>query len=65
VKALLLASALLAAEPREAFIEAYVARHREEVCGTHWVGNPTHAACLAMLRREAERAFEARNAPAR
>jgi hypothetical protein len=45
---------LAQADPRAAFIATYVARHREEVCGTHWVDNPTHAACLAMLRREAE-----------
>ncbi|QYU69565.1 hypothetical protein J4558_05335 [Leptolyngbya sp. 15MV] len=55
---------LLAAAPepasREAFIAAHVARHREEACGMHWVGNPTHAQCLAMLRREAEAAWDAR-----
>lgn len=51
---------LAAADPREAFIAAHVARHREEACGTHWVGNPTHAACLAMLRREAEREWDRR-----
>jgi hypothetical protein len=57
VTALWLAAALVAPDPRAAFIEAYVAAHREEVCGTHWVGNPTHAACLAMLKREAEAAY--------
>lgn len=54
---LLLAAAPGAPDAREAFIAAYVAEHREEVCGTHWVDNPTHAQCLAMLRREAERLY--------
>jgi hypothetical protein len=39
---------------REAFIAAHLSRHRDEVCGMHWVGNPSFAACMAMLRREAE-----------
>lgn len=64
IAGLALAAALAAApaggDPRAAFIAAHIARHREEVCGTHWVDNPTHAACLAMLRREAERLWEAR-----
>lgn len=52
---------LVAAAPvpdRDAFIAAYVAQHREMVCGMHWVDNPVHAKCLAMLRREAEAAFD-------
>lgn len=57
---LLLAAGLTQAEARDAFIAAHVARHREEACGTHWVGNPSHAACLDMLRREAEALWAAR-----
>jgi hypothetical protein len=58
-----LALTLAQADPRAAFVAAYVARHREEVCGTHWVDNPTHAVCLAMLRREAELAWARGEAP--
>ncbi|MCS6930943.1 MAG: hypothetical protein NZM27_01875 [Acetobacteraceae bacterium] len=47
---------------RDAFIAAHLARYREEVCGTHWVGNPSFAACMAMLRREAEAEWERRRA---
>lgn len=50
---------------RKAFITAHLARHRDEVCGTHWVGNPSFAACMAMLRREAEAEWERRRQPAR
>jgi hypothetical protein len=63
----MLALSLRAAQPqtedpaaraeRAAWIEAYVARWRDDACGTHWVGNPSFAACMAMLRREAEAAY--------
>jgi hypothetical protein len=57
---LLLFLAAATGEPnaREAFISAYIAEHRDEACGTHWVDNPTHTQCIAMLRREAERLYE-------
>lgn len=64
--ALLLAPLAAAADPeREAFIAAHLARYRDEVCGTHWVGNPSFAACMAMLRREAEAEWERRRAARR
>ena len=64
--ALLLAPLTAAAEAeREAFIAAHLARYRDEVCGTHWVGNPSFAACMAMLRREAEAEWERRRAARR
>jgi hypothetical protein len=52
--ALLPAAVCAADAEREAFIAAHLDRYREEVCGMHWVGNPSFAACMAMLRREAE-----------
>ncbi len=42
-----------ASDQREQWIEAYVAKYREEACGTHWVGNPSFSDCMAALRREA------------
>jgi hypothetical protein len=42
-----------ASDQRERWIEAYVAKYREEACGTHWVGNPSFTDCMAALRREA------------
>lgn len=59
---LLISSADVADLPakREAFIAAYLARYRDEVCGTHWIGNPSFAACMRMLRREAETEWENR-----
>lgn len=54
---LVIAAAAGAPGDQEAFIAAYVARHRDEVCGTHWVDNPTHAQCIAMLQREARRLY--------
>jgi hypothetical protein len=59
-----LALVLAQADPRSAFVAAYIARHREVTCGTHWVDNPTHVACLAMLRREAELEWARHAAPA-
>jgi hypothetical protein len=60
---LLLAPLAAAADAeREAFIAAHLARYRDELCGTHWVGNPSFAACMAMLRREAEAEWERRRA---
>lgn len=58
--ALLPAAACARDDEREAFIAAHLARYRDEVCGTHWVGNPSFAACMAMLRREAEAEWERR-----
>lgn len=63
--ALLPAAARADDAEREAFIAAHLARYREEVCGTHWVGNPSFVACMAMLRREAEAAWERRRAARR
>ena len=63
--ALLPAAARADDAEREAFIAAHLARYRDEVCGTHWVDNPTFAACMAMLRREAEAEWERRRRPAR
>lgn len=58
--ALLPAAARAEDAAREAFVAAHLARYRDEVCGMHWVGNPSFAACMAMLRREAEAAWERR-----
>jgi hypothetical protein len=57
---LIAGSALAADLPdqrRFVFIERFVATHREEACGMHWVDNPSFAACMAALRREAEAAY--------
>lgn len=43
---------------RAAWIDAYVARFRDDACGYHWVDNPSFAACMASLRREAEAAYQ-------
>ena len=47
-----------AAAERGRFIESFAARYREEACGTHWVGNPSFADCMAALRREAESHYQ-------
>ena len=55
--ALVLAACAGPAADRRTFVEAHVARYRDEACGTHWSGNPVHAQCLAQLAWEAERAW--------